>query len=70
MDSGDSDNEPLARDLNLPDCCEPLAEPWPVKMTWAEAMRHFQASREYYMRHLDSPEERLRNKNPESFILP
>jgi hypothetical protein len=70
MDSGDSSKEPLARDMNFPDFHEPLAEPWPVKMSWAQAMRHFQASREYYMRHFDSLEKRWREKNPAPFVLP
>ncbi|MFN2509256.1 MAG: hypothetical protein ABR589_10850 [Chthoniobacterales bacterium] len=60
---------PLALDLNLPVFEAPQAEHWPSKMSWAEAMRHFAATRERYMREHDSPAARLRSKNPERFIL-
>jgi hypothetical protein len=33
-------------------------------------MRCFAATREYYIRHFDSPEKRLRDKNPVRFRLP
>jgi hypothetical protein len=48
---------------------EPMREHSPVKMSWAEAIRYFAPMRDYYMRHHDSPERRLANKNPERFRL-
>ncbi len=39
-------------------------------MSWSEAMRHFASARESYMRDFDSPEKRLRDKNPKRFELP
>ena len=59
--------KPLATDFVLPVFEEPLREPWPLKMSWSDAMRHFAAARAHYMRHFDSPERRLREKNPERF---
>ena len=59
----------LATDLCLPVFDQPLVEPWPVKISWAEAMRSFASLREYYMQHFDSPEKRVRDKNPERFSL-
>jgi hypothetical protein len=59
----------LAPDLNLPVFEVPQVEHWPSPMSWSEAMRHFAASRERYMREHDSPEQRLRDKNPEPFRL-
>ncbi len=61
--------KPLATDFVLPVFDEPMREPWPAKMSWSDAMRHFAAARERYMRHFDSPERRLRQKNPERFRL-
>ncbi len=62
--------ELLASDFVLPVCEEPLQEHSPLRMSWSEAMRHFAPTREYYMRHFDSPEKRLRDKNPEPFRMP
>lgn len=62
-------NKSLACDLNLPVFDQPLIEWWPMKMSWEDAIRNFAATREYYMRHFDSPERRLRDKNPEPFRL-
>jgi hypothetical protein len=59
----------FAVDLDLPAFELPQAEHWPSKMTWSDAMRHLAPARERYMREFDSPEERLRSKNPERFIL-
>jgi hypothetical protein len=55
--------------LNLPVFEVPQVEHWPSPMSWSEAMQHFAASRERYMREHDSPEQRLRDKNPEPFRL-
>jgi hypothetical protein len=62
--------KPLSGDLALPIFYEPLIEPWPAKMSWLQAVRHFAASRAEYMRQFDSAEIRLREKNPAIFRLP
>ncbi len=61
--------EPLASDIELPVFDKPQIEPWPLKMSWAEAVRHLAPSRSQYMREFDSPEKRLREKNPTPFVL-
>ena len=65
-----SDRERLACDLNLPIFEEPQVEPWPVKMSWSQAMRHLARTRGQHLRELDSPEKRLREKNRAPFVLP
>jgi hypothetical protein len=62
-------NNGLSCDLRLPVFDQPLIEPWPIKMSWKEAMRSFSPWRDHYMQHFDSPEKRLRDKNPERFSL-
>jgi hypothetical protein len=64
------DRSALAIDLNLPEFEAPQLEHWPSKMSWSDAMRIFSAARASYMREFDSPQQRLRDKNPESFRLP
>jgi len=59
----------LASDLNLPVFDKPLKEPWPMKMSWEDAMRCFATTREHYLKNFDSPEKRLRDKNPLRFRL-
>jgi len=66
----DLDRSALATDLNLPEFDAPQVEHWPSKMSWSEAMRTFAAARARYMREFDSPQQRLRDKNPERFRLP
>ena len=66
--SGSADQR-LSADIRLPVFDEPMREHWPSKMSWADAVRSFAASREHYMRNFDSPEERWRRKNPELFRL-
>jgi hypothetical protein len=75
MDSRDSNSSPnnsppLAHDFDLPVFDKPQIEPWPVKMSWSQAMRHLAASRSHSIRDVTSPEERLRGKNPARFVLP
>jgi hypothetical protein len=75
MDSRESNSSPgdrqtLAVDLNLPVFEQPQRERGPARMSWLQAIRHFSASRELYMRKFDSPEKRWREKNPERFVLP
>jgi hypothetical protein len=64
------DRSNLTIDLNLPEFEEPQLEHWPSKMSWSDAMRSFADSRVRYMRESDSPQQRLRDKNPEPFRLP
>lgn len=59
----------LVWDLNLPSPAEPLREHWPMKISWSEAVGYFAPMRERYMREGDSPEARLRAKNPARFVL-
>jgi hypothetical protein len=54
----------------LVDVTEAQVEHWPSKMSWSDAMRHFAAARQRFMREFDSPDERLRSTNPERFVLP
>ncbi len=56
-------------DLRLPVFDTPQIEPWPMKMSWEDAIRSFAATREHYMRHFDSPAKRFRDKNPVPFSL-
>lgn len=60
----------LRSDLDLPVFEQALREHWPSKMSWSEAMRSFAPYRDHYMRNFDSPEKRLRDKNPALFRLP
>jgi hypothetical protein len=57
-------------DLNLPEFEAPQVEHWPSKMSWSDAMRIFAPARARYMREFDSPQQRMRDKNPEPFRLP
>lgn len=75
MRSGESNNSAADRsafaiDLNLPDFEARQVEHWPSKMSWSDAIRAFAPARERYMREFDSPQQRLRDKNPEPFRLP
>lgn len=56
-------------DLNLPVFDQPQKEWWPRIIPWEVVMRETQSVREYYRAHYDSPERRLRDKNPEPFCL-
>jgi hypothetical protein len=55
--------------LNLPVFDVPQKEHWPCAITWKRAMEEFEPLRFHYMKHHDSPERRLRNKNPEPFRM-
>jgi len=64
------DRDPLATTaLNLPVFDVPQRSHWPRKMTWEEVMDETRVQREYYMSYFDSPEKRLRNKNPTPFRM-
>jgi len=59
-------------DLDLPDFPvfdQPMIEPWPLKISWSDAIRQMAPLRDHYMRHFDSPERRLADKNPKPFEL-
>jgi hypothetical protein len=62
-------NNDVASDLRLPVFKKPTVEPWPMNMSWEQAVRIFAATREHYMREFDSPEKRWRDKNPTRFCL-
>ncbi len=64
------DEDPLATTiLNLPVFEAPQIEHWPTGMSWEQVTEHFEPQRRYYMEHFDSPEKRLREKNPEPFRM-
>jgi hypothetical protein len=64
------DEDPLATTaLNFPVFDSPKRHPLPRKMTWDEVMDQTEPQRNFYMRHFDSPEKRLHNKNPAPFRL-
>ena len=60
---------PLASDLRLPVFTAAQREHWPSEMSWAQAVQHFAPARADYMKRFDSPEARLRSKNPARFRL-
>jgi hypothetical protein len=68
--SFEADGSSFAIDLNLPEFEAAQVEHWPSKMSWSEAMRIFAPARARYMREFDSPQQRIRDKNPEPFRLP
>jgi hypothetical protein len=55
--------------LNLPVFDIPQRDHAARKMSWEAVMAETQAQRRFYMEHYDSPEQRLRNKNPEPFRM-
>jgi hypothetical protein len=55
--------------FDLPVFEKPQIEWWPSKMTWDDTMRAFDGERTEYMRTHYSPEDRLRDKNPEPFRM-
>ena len=65
-----ADHAAFAIDLNLPEFEAPQAEHWPSRMSWSDAMRIFAPARARYMREIDSPQQRLRDKNTKPFRLP
>ena len=65
------EKDPLATTvLNLPVFDSPRRDPLALKMTWDEVMDQTEPQREFYMKHFDSPEKRLRNKNLAPFRMP
>ncbi len=64
------ERDPLATTvLNLPVFESRQRERPPGKMTWEEVMDQTEPQRRFYMEHYDSPEKRLRNKNPAPFRM-
>jgi hypothetical protein len=55
--------------LNLPVFDVPQMDPPGEPMPWARVMEETRAVREHYMKHHDSPERRLADKNPQRFVL-
>ena len=55
--------------FDLPKFDVPQVEHLPSVMTWDDAMRETESLRQYYLTHHDSPEKRLRDKNPERFRM-
>lgn len=55
--------------LNLPVFDIPQLNRWPAKISWETVMFETEPQREFYMKHFDSPERRLRNKNPAPFRM-
>ena len=70
MHSQGSNNLPADTDLpDFPVFDRPMVEPWPMAMSWSDAVRQMAPLRDHYMQHHDSPEKRFADKNPEPFIL-
>jgi len=55
--------------LNLPVFEVPQRDHWPAKIPWETVIFETGPQREFYMSHFDSPEKRLRNKNPAPFRM-
>jgi hypothetical protein len=57
-------------DFELPVFEERQVEWWErPRVAWEDVIRQTAFFRDYYMRHFDSPERRLRDKNPAPFRL-
>jgi hypothetical protein len=55
--------------LNLPVFDIPERDHGARKMSWEAVMAETEAQRRFSMEHYDSPEKRLRNKNPKPFRM-
>ena len=55
--------------FDLPAFDEPQREHWPAAISWDQAMQEFDAVRGQFLLEFDSPEARLRDKNPDPFRL-
>ena len=55
--------------LNLPVFESPQRAHWPTQLTWEEVTFQTEPQRAYYLEHFDSPEKRLRDKNPAPFVM-
>jgi sigma-B regulation protein RsbU (phosphoserine phosphatase) len=66
-----AEKDPLATTvLNLPVFDTPQREHLSGKMTWEQVMDQTEPQRTFYIKHFDSPEKRLRDKNPAPFRMP
>jgi hypothetical protein len=65
----EKENRPATTDLNLPVFDMPRRDLLSLKMSWEVVINHTEPMREFYMKRYDSPERRLRNKNPAPFRM-
>ena len=68
--SSSGNPETLACDLKLPIFEEAQIEPWPMKLSWSQALRHLACARGQRQREFDSVQRQLSEKNPAPFVLP
>ena len=55
--------------FDLPRFEKPQKEWRPRDVIWAKVIDETEAVRKYYLQHFDTPEKRLREKNPEPFRM-
>jgi hypothetical protein len=55
--------------FDLPVFDVPQIEWQPGNLSWEAVMRETESVRRYYLEHYDTPENRLRDKNPEPFRM-
>ena len=55
--------------FDLPVFEVPAMEQRPANLSWEAVMRETELVRRYYLDHYDTPEKRLRDKNPEPFRM-
>ena len=55
--------------FDLPVFEEPQIEWRSENRSWEAVMRETESVRRYYLEHYDTPEKRLRDKNPEAFRM-
>jgi hypothetical protein len=59
----------VLKPFDLPIFDVPQIEPRPGNLSWEAVMRETESVRRYYLEHYDTPERRLRDKNPEPFRI-
>jgi hypothetical protein len=59
----------VLKPFDLPIFDVPQIEPRPGSLSWEAVMRETESVRRYYLEHYDTPERRLRDKNPEPFRI-
>jgi len=60
----------MKKPFDLPVFEEPQVEWLPKVVVWEEVIEETEPLRKYYLEHFDSPEKRLRDKNPNPFRIP
>jgi len=55
--------------FDLPVFDVPQIEWQPGNLSWEAVMKETESVRRYYLEHYDTPEKRLRDKNPEPFRM-